>query len=347
MLRTGIITSIFATIYASSASACFPDPESRPLIGCMPFHFGASGPIGRIDWGYSEFKEKTEQNKSRVNDESTRVQFEAYYPEERCARISSDKHIHLIERLYAQMLNGAKPDAFSAIDHDLGFYEQNKYDSGAVYKIRDFTPPYIREYYPSLFAIIRDYEQCMIEVHELGCQKSNQECRIFGFQYMGYLPDGSQFPFLESAPDFSEEIFNEPLISYETFELSIEESGSYAFTLPISIILFGGANVSIQSCYKLAVCRLAVLQAIQDMPGISPIYIPPPEILPGFPDAIRVKNRTGRKRWIDSKGKIYEWDSQHGKVEVYDKTGKKHLGEFDPETGDKEKDGEPGRTTER
>ncbi|MGW2961624.1 colicin E3/pyocin S6 family cytotoxin [Streptomyces sp. NPDC001220] len=31
-------------------------------------------------------------------------------------------------------------------------------------------------------------------------------------------------------------------------------------------------------------------------------------------------------------GEIYEWDSQHGAVEKYNKRGK-HLGEFDPDTG--------------
>ncbi|WP_245500897.1 colicin E3/pyocin S6 family cytotoxin [Rhizobium sp. BK251] len=41
----------------------------------------------------------------------------------------------------------------------------------------------------------------------------------------------------------------------------------------------------------------------------------------------------GRARWYDSKGNIYEWDCQHGKLEKFDKSGKKHLGEYDPVTG--------------
>jgi len=49
------------------------------------------------------------------------------------------------------------------------------------------------------------------------------------------------------------------------------------------------------------------------------------------------------KRWVDDKGKIYEWDYQHGNVEVFDKAGKNHLGEFDPSTGVQEKSPEPGR----
>ncbi len=40
-----------------------------------------------------------------------------------------------------------------------------------------------------------------------------------------------------------------------------------------------------------------------------------------------------RKRWKDYNGKIYEWDSRHGAVEVYDSAGR-HLGEFNPDTGE-------------
>lgn len=77
------------------------------------------------------------------------------------------------------------------------------------------------------------------------------------------------------------------------------------------------------------------------------IYNPPPKSLTGFPDAKRAKPKGGRARWKDSKGRIIEWDSQHGTVEVLDKTGKKHLGEFDPKTGKKLKDGKKDRQTEK
>ncbi|APV41134.1 toxin [Pseudomonas frederiksbergensis] len=85
--------------------------------------------------------------------------------------------------------------------------------------------------------------------------------------------------------------------------------------------------------------------------GIKPVYIvvstragdfahhPAPKGLAAFPDAVKVKSKTNvkgggaeRKRWKDRKGRIYEWDSMHGTVEIYDRQGK-HLGEFDPETG--------------
>jgi len=99
--------------------------------------------------------------------------------------------------------------------------------------------------------------------------------------------------------------------------------------------------------------------------GIQPLYVVvsksegwggiryhrPPLTLPAFPDALPVKSKSNvqggggkRSRWKDRKGTIYEWDSQHGAVEMYDKQGK-HLGEFNPETGIQTKPGKPGRTT--
>lgn len=69
-------------------------------------------------------------------------------------------------------------------------------------------------------------------------------------------------------------------------------------------------------------------------------HIPAPRQNPsGFPDLQPVKRKTPvqggdglRKRWKDEDGKFYEWDSRHGTLEKYDRTGK-HLGEFDPNTG--------------
>ncbi|WP_374730400.1 colicin E3/pyocin S6 family cytotoxin [Salinarimonas sp.] len=66
-------------------------------------------------------------------------------------------------------------------------------------------------------------------------------------------------------------------------------------------------------------------------------YIPPPNQLRGFPRAHKVRPKTvmddGRKRrrWRDD-DRIYEWDYQHGRVEVYDHRGR-HQGEADPDTG--------------
>jgi len=77
-----------------------------------------------------------------------------------------------------------------------------------------------------------------------------------------------------------------------------------------------------------------------------------PSTLEAFPDLQRATPKTSvqggggkRKRWKDKKGKIYEWDSQHGTVEVYNKRGK-HLGEFDPKTGKQLKPADKTRKVE-
>ena len=48
----------------------------------------------------------------------------------------------------------------------------------------------------------------------------------------------------------------------------------------------------------------------------------------------RLRGRGGLgPRWKDVRGRIYEWDSRHGTVEVYDRAGRAHRGEFDSDTG--------------
>ena len=78
----------------------------------------------------------------------------------------------------------------------------------------------------------------------------------------------------------------------------------------------------------------------------SQTYNPPPKELPSFPGATKVKPKGGRARWHLPDGGIGEWDSQHGELEVYDKSGKNHKGAFNPKTGQKKKDGDPSRKTE-
>ncbi|MGY5615394.1 colicin E3/pyocin S6 family cytotoxin, partial [Vibrio brasiliensis] len=85
-------------------------------------------------------------------------------------------------------------------------------------------------------------------------------------------------------------------------------------------------------------------------------YVPAPRgnpPLPAFPEAVKAKKKTTvqgggklRERWKDRKGRIYEWDSQHGNVEVYTKNGK-HLGEFNHITGEQTKDADPSRKVEK
>ena len=53
-----------------------------------------------------------------------------------------------------------------------------------------------------------------------------------------------------------------------------------------------------------------------------------------------------RPRWKDAEGRIYEWDKRHGTVEVYDRTGKRHRGEFDPASGKRVGPADPRRRVE-
>lgn len=80
--------------------------------------------------------------------------------------------------------------------------------------------------------------------------------------------------------------------------------------------------------------------------------VPPPRTLEAFPGATRAKPKTSvqgggglRRRWTDKKGNIYEWDSQHGTVEKYNKRGR-HQGEFDAQTGKQVKQADPNRTVD-
>ena len=86
---------------------------------------------------------------------------------------------------------------------------------------------------------------------------------------------------------------------------------------------------------------------INDMAGV----IPPPKSLKGFPKAERVRPKTRipggglRARWKDADGTIYEWDYQHGAVEVFNRNGS-HRGECDPDTGESVKEAVPDRRIE-
>ncbi|MGD9591619.1 MAG: ankyrin repeat domain-containing protein [Candidatus Berkiella sp.] len=80
-------------------------------------------------------------------------------------------------------------------------------------------------------------------------------------------------------------------------------------------------------------------------------YIQKPNTLPGFPEAKRADPGTPysgglRPRWKLPNGKILEWDSQHGELEMYDKRGK-HLGAFDFNTGMQIKDKKPSRNIKK
>ncbi|NWB45333.1 colicin E3/pyocin S6 family cytotoxin [Pseudomonas gingeri] len=81
-------------------------------------------------------------------------------------------------------------------------------------------------------------------------------------------------------------------------------------------------------------------------------YHPAPKGLTAFPDAKVVPRKTPvqgdghlRKRWKTRDGTIFEWDSQHGAVEKYNRRGK-HLGEFNSETGEQTKPADKTREVE-
>lgn len=118
------------------------------------------------------------------------------------------------------------------------------------------------------------------------------------------------------------------------------------FKLTSAGILFKGATISLSACRANSVCRIWLAKRLQGV-ILENTYHLPPKTLPAFPDAKKVGKKGSRKRWIDSKGKIYEWDYQHGEVEIFDKTGKKHLGGFDPKTGKKRREGKPERKAKK
>ena len=83
------------------------------------------------------------------------------------------------------------------------------------------------------------------------------------------------------------------------------------------------------------------------MNGARSAYVKPPDELPAFPDARKVRPKTvfaggKRMRWrVAQTGMILEWDYRHGRIEAYNRAGR-HLGEFDPVTGAQLKPAKPG-----
>jgi Cytotoxic len=88
-----------------------------------------------------------------------------------------------------------------------------------------------------------------------------------------------------------------------------------------------------------------------DNKTVAASYVPAPLYLPAFPRAHRVRGKTTmpggglRQRWKSRSGSIYEWDYQHGRVEVYDRRGR-HVGEFDPNNGARTKPANPNYKVE-
>lgn len=97
--------------------------------------------------------------------------------------------------------------------------------------------------------------------------------------------------------------------------------------------------------------REAAKRAEKQAERAGKAFVPAPKKLnpKAFPGTRRVAEKTSRqgggslrRRWKDGKGNIYEWDYQHGAVEKYNKRGR-HLGEYDPRTGEQTKPADPSR----
>jgi hypothetical protein len=79
---------------------------------------------------------------------------------------------------------------------------------------------------------------------------------------------------------------------------------------------------------------------------------PKGDSLPGFPDARKVRAKTPRpgggrrSRWKTEDGRIIERDRLHDTVEVYDPSGRRHLGEFAPWDGRQVSPPDPTRSVE-
>lgn len=119
----------------------------------------------------------------------------------------------------------------------------------------------------------------------------------------------------------------------------------YAFGDPINNFDLNGTCVEDACVGEALIAEGLIMYGIHSLFGHK-AYYPPPRTLPAFPGAQRVRPKTGRYRWEDD-DYIYEWDSQHGRVEKYSKKTGEHLGEFDPKTGKQTKPPKKGRRTVR
>jgi len=138
------------------------------------------------------------------------------------------------------------------------------------------------------------------------------------------------------------------------FKTAAQTSGAMGMPLPDEVlppewqeasaatILWGTTRTTVAACWGNRECRAWMIREGTKI-VLENTYHLPPKTLPAFPDAERETRIRGRKRWVDSKGKIYEWDSKKGEVEIYDKTGKRHEGGFDPNTGKQRSKPVPGR----
>lgn len=135
------------------------------------------------------------------------------------------------------------------------------------------------------------------------------------------------------------------IAAFET-AVGIYEEATGTFLLPFTegvsgLVIAKGYLLNAHGVFATtnAVIKLQNMNSVGNTSGGDHKYFSAPDNLKAFPDAKTAKKKTNipgvglRARWKDSKGRIYEWDSKKGEVEIYDKTGKHHMGGFDPNTG--------------
>lgn len=139
---------------------------------------------------------------------------------------------------------------------------------------------------------------------------------------------------------------------YDTY--SVDQKGELHAKIAGEIVSAVFPLGTIKNITKASRIAKAVELVVGDTKKLARIgkHVPAPKELGAFPNIQRVRSKTSvlgggklRGRWKDSDGKIYEWDYQHGTVELYDKRGK-HLGEFDPDNGEMLKSANLNRTVE-
>lgn len=182
--------------------ACFSSPEAKPLLGCMPFNFSAP-----LDWaGLQAIEREARENNADIGAIEVFAAQQSRFPELICYKRAAQTHLRLINRLYVQMETGLAANAFASVPATL-FKREDKssmerFDIDSVRRVKEFSPDSVVQYYPSLFAVIREFESCMLDAAKNGCEADDEGCRILGFVWMGYLPDGAQFPVVSAPPKF-------------------------------------------------------------------------------------------------------------------------------------------------
>jgi hypothetical protein len=201
--KPALVAAFF--IAPSAAFACFQEPGSRPLIGCMPFNFSTL--VDRVDYAFIE--RDLEGAGGAVDTAAILQEQDRRFPEARCYREGARQHVGLIRRIGDQLASGEQPNVFGAASapgrSGIDAFDPLRLDIDAAYEIKDWPSEAIAEYYPALFAIIGEFEQCMWNVHDNGCPAENETCQILGFLQMGAFPNRSLYPPLAALPNFFEE----------------------------------------------------------------------------------------------------------------------------------------------